>query len=556
MEALAISAANLDVIEQNLGAVAKELNGVVNNVADANSHISDIEGRVDTLNKSIDGLIKEIRETTVITDARQSIMYNDSKLEKKFGYYDNVRRATVSLVDSINHSDISEDALINLKNQLLLNNPNYWLANALAAVSYWVLDDKENAYKELNNSLRKNEEKTSLFFILINLKYKRIDSSVRWLSKYLSLQNPVSLDKDFITILDLVASGTFGDEAKDVVLKKIGVWLTDLSSEKVIQDSNIDIWKNFIYDYSYNDTIFNSIDNYVKDNDLIMENLNVTCSYERVLNHLESITNNNGSSKNVDKILEDLIFEYEDEEQQYKKENYLSSLVISCNGDRVKAQELYLKEQGALDVKTDLVSLFSNIVIHKDLFNISLETQKIVLAYVAPFITKAYEEINSSLFRGNFEIIIDDFITRTSDGLNVKNINSDLKLFLDNKYSNNDRDLLVVLIVVNLIGLIGLFLTLNNSTFLGILTVFLIVSDAILLFKLVRKNSLNKLLKDKYYSDYMNRLEIILAEIVDYSNIVKSNNNKYQELVTFLNILNVNNFINNNGERNIDIDGK
>jgi hypothetical protein len=63
------------------------------------------------------------------------------------------------------------------------------------------------------------------------------------------------------------------------------------------------------------------------------------------------------------------------------------------------------------------------------------------------------------------------------------------------------------------------------------------------------------MLKDKDYNDYMSKLELTLAEIVDYSNILKDNNNKYQELDTFLNILNVNKYINNNGERNIDFNG-
>ena len=555
MEALAISAANLDAIESNLDAVAKGLNGIVNNVRDTNSQIFDIENRVETLNKSIDGLINEIRETTVITDARQSIMYNDSIIEKKFGYYDSVRRSTLSLVDAINNSNIDGNALIDLKNKVLLNNPGYWLANALAAVAFWVLDDKDNCNKEVNNSMRKNAHKTALFFTLINLKYDRVDSSLRWLSKYLSLQNPTSMDSDFVTILDLVSNGVFGDEAKEAVLRKINGWLNDLASNKIIYDTNVDTWKNFIKEFSLNNDTFNYINTYCKDANMLMHNLEVTNSYEKVLSHLEGITNNDGSNKNIDKIIENLIFEYEDEEQKYRKENILNNLVINCNGDRAKAQELYVKEQGALDVNTDLLSLFTNIVIFRDLFNISNETQKIVLAYVTPFIKDVFNDLNASLFRGNIEINIDEFNTRTNDGSNIKNISNDLKIYLDNKYSNNDRDLLVVMIVVNIIGVVGLFLTLSNSTFLSILSILLVVSDIILLFKLVKKNNLTKMLKDKDYNDYMSKLELTLAEIVDYSNILKDNNNKYQELDTFLNILNVNKYIKNNGERNIDFNG-
>ena len=84
---------------------------------------------------------------------------------------------------------------------ILLNNPNYWLTNALASLTSWVLNDKENTYKELNNALRLNQEKTSLFFALINLKLNRTQTSINWLNKYLSLQNPTKLNNPFENLL-------------------------------------------------------------------------------------------------------------------------------------------------------------------------------------------------------------------------------------------------------------------------------------------------------------------------------------------------------------------
>ena len=86
MEALAISAANLNTIEENLGAVAKELSGVINNVSTVNDQVNKVESKVETLNDEVKSLVKEIRETTIITNARQSIMYNNSEIEKKYGF--------------------------------------------------------------------------------------------------------------------------------------------------------------------------------------------------------------------------------------------------------------------------------------------------------------------------------------------------------------------------------------------------------------------------------------------------------------------------------------
>ena len=246
MEALTISAANLNTIENNLGEVAKELNGVISNVNYMNDQVSGMENKVESLNSEIQNMMQEIRENTILTNARQNIMYNNQEIEKKFGYYDNVRRTTISMLDAVKYSTVSINGLKKLREDILLNNPNYWLTNALAAVSSWILDDKENTYKELNNALRINEEKTSLFFTLINLKLNRVQTSINWLNKYLSLQNPIDLDRDFISILDLVSSGVFGDEQKRITLDKIINWQKDLNSNKKIINKQLDTWCNYI----------------------------------------------------------------------------------------------------------------------------------------------------------------------------------------------------------------------------------------------------------------------------------------------------------------------
>ena len=200
MEALAISAANLNIIEDNLGAVAKELNGVVSNVNYMNDHVAEVETKVESLNNEIQNMMHEIRENTIITNARQSIMYNNQEIEKKFGYFDNVRRVTLSLLDAVKYSSIHQNTLKKLREDILLNNPNYWLTNALASLTSWVLDDKQNTYKELNNALRLDEEKTSIFFTLINIKLGRHDTAINWLNKYLSLQNPTNLSKQLLPV--------------------------------------------------------------------------------------------------------------------------------------------------------------------------------------------------------------------------------------------------------------------------------------------------------------------------------------------------------------------
>lgn len=553
MEALTISAANLDTIEQNLGAVAKELSGVINNVSSVNSQVNKVETKVATLNDEVKSLVKEIRETTIITNARQSIMYNNSQIEKKYGYYDRVRRTTESLMDAIENSSISIKALEDLKQELILNNPNYWLSNALAALTSWLLNDHNNTEKELNNALKKDSKKTSLFFCLINLKLKRTSTSINWLNKYLSSQNPTKLDKDFITVLDLVATGAFGDEAKQTTLNKINIWFERLNSENEIQNNQKKIWQDFLKTKQDTEIRMPKLEIYAEDVLKLKNNLAITSTYYNVLNHLNQIINTDNSNKNVDEIISDLIYEYETKEQVYQKDNLRNNLIIECNGNREEAERLFQKQESIYNKETDLLSLLSNIIIYKDSYKISNETQKIALSLMKNHINTAISDLNKNINNDEITIKIDNFKTKTTDGKNLNETKKDLESYLSSIFNEEDKDLIVILLIINILGIIGIFITLNNKVLSTILIIILLLGNFILLFQLNKRGKLRNREKTKLRKTISDTLESILAETVDYKNILLDDEKHHQELLTYLNNLEANNYAKSNNERNINI---
>jgi hypothetical protein len=553
MEALAISAANLDTIERNLNSVANELTGVITNVSTVNSQVTKVENQVNHLNNEVQNLVKEIRETTVITNARQAIMYNNDQIEKKYGYHDKVRRTTESLLDAVEHSNISVNALINLNQDLILNNPNYWLSNALASLSSWLLDDRENCEKELNNALKKDESKTSLFFCLVNDKLGRTQTAINWLNKYLSIQNPTKLDKDFITVLDLVATGSFGDETKRIVLNKINTWFNRLNSEKELQENQIITWIDYIKEHQDTDIKMPYLETSSPDIARLKTNLVITSSYNNILNKLNNITNQDSTHKTKEEILNNLIYEYEDQENQYQKDNLYNTLLIQCNGDRQKADKLFKKQESIFEEDINLLTLLSNIIINKDSFKVSNETQKIALCFIKEYIIKAIEETEKDLNNNEFKIIIDDFSTNTIDGTNKDQISKELNTHINSIFVDNDKNLIVPLIIINILGIIGLCVALNNNILSIILIILLILGNVILFVKLNNITKLRQEAKSKLHKELTLSLERILAETIDYKSLQKEDEIKRNELMVYLNSIKAENFINSNNERNIDI---
>ena len=552
-EALAISAANLDIIEKNLNAVANELSGVMTNVSSVNNQVNNVEAKVESLNDEVKGLVKEIRETTIMTNARQSIMYNNEQIEKRFGYYDSVRRTTEALISAVENSNISKSSLYKLREDLILNNPNYWLTNALACTVSWLLDDKQNAHKELDNALKLNSERTSIFFCLINYRFGRTQTSINWLNRYLQYQDPSNLDSDFVTILDLVASGIFGNEEKTLVFNKIGEWYNRLASKSDIKEKVINRWEDFLDENEEKKITMPVLEYYCTNKGMLKSNLAKTSAYANVLSELEKITKKAYSVNDVNSILNTLIYNYEDKEKQYQSDNLKNNLILECNGDREKAEELYKKQQIVYDEKVDLINLFTNISIYHQEYKVSNETQKLALALSKDYIIEAIRRLNEKLYEGDINIQINDFQTKTIDGKNREEIASDLTNYLNNTFNDDGKDLIITLIIINIIGIIGIFITLNNRILSTLLIIILILGDLILLYKLHKRTVLQAESKRILSRDLNNQLEQITAEVIEYQNMLSGDKEMYEKLIVFLDSLNANNFINTNNERNIEI---
>lgn len=553
METLAISAANLNTIEKNLNHVADGLTAVVSNVTNVNSKINKVEGQVADLNDEIKNLVSEIRETTIISNARQSIMYNNEQIDKKFNYYDNVRRTTISLLDAVLNSSISRKSLYELNQQVLLNNPNYWLSNALSAITFWLLDDKESTYKEVNNALKKNKKKTSLFFTYVNIKLGRESTAINWLKNYLSYLNPLELDKDFITILDLASTGGLNNTGRELVLNKINDWFLRIKNEEDIKSKNKDIWKEFILEKQDNNIRMPYLELFSQDVNKLKDNLATTSSYYNVLNYFNGIMNKGNSNKMIDNVLETLIFDYEDNEQVYQLDNLRNNLIIACNGDTKEADKLFKRQESMYNDKVDLITILSNIVIFDTVYKVSGETKKIALSLIKDYVIETYVDINSSINYDNIPLDVNGYMFSVSDDINRDLIDKGLDSYVSNNISGDDKDLTIILIILNILGIIGIFVTLNSKILSTILIIFILFGDVFLMMKMNKRNRLRmeqrKVLKDSIN----NMVQRVLAEIVDYRSMINDDKLEYEKLINFLNNLNANNYFKSNNERNIRI---
>lgn len=552
-EALAISAANLDTIEKNLGSVANALTGVITDVSSVNTQVNNVETKVEGINNELKNLVREVRENSILTNARQSIMYNNDQIEKKFGYFDIVRRMTEGLLDSIEHSNLRKRTLIDLREQLIVNNPNYWLSNALSALSSWVLDDKENTYKEVHNALKKDEIKTSIFFSIINIKLKREEAAINWLKYYLNRLDPNNLSSEFVTVLDLVSCGLYGVEGKNIIINKINEWIKLLSTNVNIINTETYKWLDYITAFENKNINIPYIQNYSADAQIYKNNIIITSSYENVLNSLQLISKEDNNNKKVDEILNNLIYEYEDKEKEFQRDNLRNKLILDCNGDTIKAEELFKKQESMYSEKVNLLSLLTNIVMFKNEYKVGNETQKLALSFIKFNILGAYEVKNSYLTEGNINITMDKFNTTVTPEIDRNKINSELDTYIENEFKENDKTLLGLLIIINIISVIALFITYTNSLLFISIIVIMILGNALLIYKMVSQSTITKKSKNIKKNSIKTALDFVLAEYTDCNNYINNNKTKYNQLKTFLESVNTTNYAKTNDGRDLSI---
>ena len=146
-----MSAANLYGIEDNLGQLAKNIGNVSINVDQVDTKVNKVTDSVKTIEDEIKNFMVEIRGTTIVSNAKQSIMMSQEELNKQYGHYDNVRRKINGIFQATDINAVRKSTIENISEQVIIDTPNYWLAPALVSLCAWLTDNKDLATRALKD---------------------------------------------------------------------------------------------------------------------------------------------------------------------------------------------------------------------------------------------------------------------------------------------------------------------------------------------------------------------------------------------------------------------
>ena len=529
-----ISWANLKYIEESLSNLSSSIDYV-------NSRVDQVDDNVKIVYNEVEKLANEFREYVEMqslanrkAEAKMNLSAIRDKLKDNFGHYDVVRRTATGILQVNDLAIVKSSMLSHVTEKQMIETPNYWLTPCLVALSAWINDDKALAERALAEGIRRNDEKTSLFFGLICRRIGRESSSLKWFARYLEAQDEEKLDRKAVIVLDAFASGLLGNDTENFVYQQIQEWMSNLEAKPGFTEKQLDNWKNAINSkrvplqkglYPYLEKYSNTWDN-LKD---VLEGANLNNDlYEYFKKVFEQKEETKKLKVELDKILDSLVTEFDEEELPLKREEQFEELVVKYNGSESRANAQMALEKSVYDDYRDFMQLLTDASMNPEESKSSVATQKFATALSRNNIVTAFNDVvaqNRMNVPYEIEINVDTFNDKTQDGEDEEEILDRFeKLVEQEKQTELSKVKLSIFEQFCLYGggvilLYGIIKSFADKSF-ALITIILGIGSIV--YHITAKQKIKKLI-DKINNAYAQKLEsgkqiirATIAEIVDF----------------------------------------
>jgi hypothetical protein len=397
---------------QNVSDQQLQIAGAVGEVAAAQraarSELGDLRLRFESfLHK--DALAKNLLK------AQNSLQLTQDELRDAYGHYDEVRRQATGILQALDAGIVTRSTIYHVTEEFMIGTPRYWLAPALVALAAWVSDDRVLAERALAEAVRREPGKTSLFFTLVLRRNGRTGATARWLRQYVVGQDPAALPREFTVVLDAVATGAFGPEARPVVLDHLAQWYEQIRADEKTVEAQITRWEKHIDGMRGKEQPTFPVLKEISPTWPELRGLYAGATafaeagayFHRIFDGPLPVTDLN---RRVDDILDKLVSKYDDEEQPLRTRMAELQAVIAHDGDEEAAAKDVKAQEPLRDERFDVMTLLTNAAFFPDQVGASLATQRLAVAVTGEWAIEAtarLEKRNKGAVPDKVELSID-----------------------------------------------------------------------------------------------------------------------------------------------------
>jgi hypothetical protein len=399
---------------QQVSAQQAQIVGAVNQVSVAQdmtrSELGDLRERFEGF------LHKDTLSKNLLTAQGDLNLLND-KFQQAYGHYDEVRRQATGILQALDAGIVTRSTIYQVTEEFMIGTPRYWLAPALVALAAWVSDDRVLAERALAEAVRREPGKTSLFFTLVLRRNGRGEATARWLRQYVAGQDPAALPREFTVVLDAVATGAFGPEARPVVLDHLSEWYTRIRADQKTVEAQVLRWEKHL----------DGMRRPARHAFPVLKEISPTWPTLRDVHAGATVFAEAGRyfhgmfdgplpvtdlARRVDDILDKLVTKFDDEERPMRTEMAGLRAIIDNKGDKDAAAKDVKAQEPLRDERFDVMTLLTNAAFFPDEVGASLATQRLAVAVTGEWAIEASGRLaarNAAAVPQKVELAIDDW---------------------------------------------------------------------------------------------------------------------------------------------------
>ena len=338
----------------------------------------------------------------------------------RFSYYNELRRISLGYVVGLDAYIISSENARKKVEKAYLQNTEYWLAYCITAVMLWANNEPEAAQRAMAKSLSINYFNSCLFFLLINLRFNRIEAAKKWYVNYLDRANMNDLGDEWQYLLQAYLFGAFGsdEEFQNLVaqcfqnmLTQVEVTTVDFAkkfTQKAIEFAELYIHKSEL-EYT---TLHRTCSEYDEMHSLLStaeKNAEIAKYYDALIAAEE--TEGEDLFQRIENVLYSLVNDYDDDELKVVQKIKYNEAVINARGDVTLAQANYDAMFAEQQQKKNLGDLLLSWAFASDSSQADVSVKRFSISLMKEAIAKGFEKFVENYqekLKEKYTFIIDD----------------------------------------------------------------------------------------------------------------------------------------------------
>ena len=316
--------------------------------------LSEFVGQADLSTKEV---FQALNELTVqyftfksISTASKNVTQYTDEYYTKYSYYNELRRISLGYVVGLDTNIINSETMRKKVEKAYLQNTEYWLAYAITSVMLWASKEKEAAQRAMSKSLSINYFNSCLFYLLINLRFGRIDAAKKWYINYLDRADMNNLGDEWQYLLQAYLFGAFGadEEFQELVSKCFQnmlaqVEVTTVDFAKKFTRKALEFAELYVHKTKYEFTLLGrTCEEYPQMKNLLStaeKNVEIAKYYNDLAE--AECTETEDLPQRIENVLYALVSDYDDEELKVVQKMKYNEAVVAAKGDVALAQANY-----------------------------------------------------------------------------------------------------------------------------------------------------------------------------------------------------------------------